>query len=74
MVSLGRHIDGDRPTFLWGPEPDQVPETIEAACTALIFLISGLRSQLGEDDDPAFKALQDEHRSLIKLLAASLQS
>ena len=28
----------------------------------------------GEDDDAAFKALRDEHRTLIKLLAASLQS
>jgi hypothetical protein len=76
VISLGRHMDDQSNRFVWGPEPDQVGETIEAACTAVFFLITGIRLQRDEDatQDPEFEALRGEHRALIKLMADALDN
>jgi hypothetical protein len=77
LVTLGCHFDDDNHKFLWGPEPERVLETISAACTAMLYLISGFRGQFDASpegqDDPEFQALFDEYRALIKVMAQEIR-
>jgi hypothetical protein len=77
LAALGCHFDDENHKFLWGPEPERVAETISAACTAMLYLISGFRGQFDaspqDGQDPEFQSLFDEYRTLIKLMAQEIQ-
>lgn len=73
VVSLNRHLNEETSSFLWGPEPEQMVDTLSALCTALFYLVTGIRAHFNELECPELEALWAEYKRLLRTIEGSLR-